>query len=178
MQNDHKWPIWGLKLQCSKTKERQYVIGLHRLYNYLKYVFIQKYLGKKKTWTVERLSGLTYIILAKFSLKPASWGILNAYKTYLLRGSRVCCMEIQVLEVFFPFWELQFNLSTFQISVVIIRHKIREIRVKIKESTSLLCQAAPPTRCDTLREGNICIIINVVVGRRRRGNKARPTYQR
>ena len=47
MQNDQKWPIWGLKLQCSKTKERQCVIGPHRLYNYLKYVFFQKYLEKK-----------------------------------------------------------------------------------------------------------------------------------
>ena len=47
MKNDQKWSIWGLKLQCSKTKERQCVIGLHRLYNYLKYVFFQKCLEKK-----------------------------------------------------------------------------------------------------------------------------------
>ena len=48
----------------------------------------------KEDWNVGRLSGLTYIILAKFSLKPALLGILTAYKTYLLQGSRVCSMEI------------------------------------------------------------------------------------
>ena len=100
-------------------------------------------LKNKKTWTVERLSGLRYIILAKF--EASFMGDFERIQNlpFPRVAWLVCFMAIQVLEVFFPFWELQFHLSTFQIFAVIIRHKIRETK---KSKKARVCCAKPPYR--------------------------------
>ena len=102
MQNDQKWPIWGLKLQCSKTKERQCVIGLHRLYNYLKYVFFQNYLQKEKDLNGKAAKRFDLHKTRQVQFEASFMGDFKRTQNLPLAIPRVCCMEIQVLEVSFP----------------------------------------------------------------------------
>ena len=106
MQNDQKWPIWELKLQCSKTKATQCVIGLHRLYNYLKNVSFKN--NMKKTCKVERLTGLSYIILAMFEVSFMGDFELIQMKPTLCKGRVSVAWKFKCLKL-----SLQFNLWTF-----------------------------------------------------------------
>ena len=104
----------------------------------------------KNKKTVERLSGLRYIILAKF--KASFMGDFERIQN--LPFPRVACLLHGNSSPwsFFPF--MRVAVSSFDIPNLCCNNPPQNPRnQKIKESTSLLCQAALPTRCDTLREG-------------------------
>ena len=135
-------------------------------------MFLSK-ITSKTTSKVERLSGLSYIILAKFEVRFMGDFELIQMKPTLCKGRVSAAWKFKCLK-----FSLQFNLWTSQIFVVITHHKIREIKVQIKETTTLLYQAPQLQGVTHYENEYICTIINVVVGRRRRGDTARPLYQR